>query len=144
MIVPKFDAQRAQEVFVAALELPDLNERDRLLDRECGDDSELRRRVEALLDAHGQPDSFLDQSSSEFRPTIDSASPANSQQDNVAETLDSAAAGVDSNENRDLPETKGSHPNANLATTRQSSPRTGSWSCPRGRSGAAGSMWARP
>ncbi len=47
-----FDAQRAQEIFAAASELNDVSERAELLDRECGGDAELRRRVEILLAAH--------------------------------------------------------------------------------------------
>ncbi len=47
-----FDAQRAQEIFVAASELIDVSERAAILDRECGGDAELRRRVEILLAAH--------------------------------------------------------------------------------------------
>src|SRR5258708_17858650 len=46
------DAQRAQAIFAAAIELTDVSERAALLDRECGGDAELRRRVELLLAAH--------------------------------------------------------------------------------------------
>src|SRR5262249_27866468 len=52
------DKQRVQSVFRAAVEADD---RATVLDRECGDDAELRQRVEALLEAHDAPGSFLDQ-----------------------------------------------------------------------------------
>src|SRR6516164_3202758 len=45
------DFQRVQGVFQAVAELPTA-ERAAALERECGDDAELRRRVEALLKAH--------------------------------------------------------------------------------------------
>jgi serine/threonine protein kinase/tetratricopeptide (TPR) repeat protein len=45
------DFQRVQAIFQAVAELP-LAERTAVLDRECGGDAELRRRVEALLRAH--------------------------------------------------------------------------------------------
>src|SRR5262249_34336649 len=54
------DPQRVQAVFVAALEQP-AADRPALLDRECGADSELRRRVEALLKAHDAPGSRLEE-----------------------------------------------------------------------------------
>src|SRR5258708_4539459 len=47
-----FDAQRAQAIFAAAIELTDASQRAALLDRECGGDVELRQRVEILLAAH--------------------------------------------------------------------------------------------
>ena len=50
------DASHA--VFLAAVEQAD---RAAFLDRECGDDVELRRRVEALLKANDEPASYLDQ-----------------------------------------------------------------------------------
>ncbi len=45
------DFQRVQGVFQAVAELPPA-QRAAVLERECGDDVELRRRVEALLQAH--------------------------------------------------------------------------------------------
>jgi eukaryotic-like serine/threonine-protein kinase len=55
------DPERVQAVFLAAIEQHDLAHRATFVDRECGDDSALRNRVEALLRAHDQPDSLLDQ-----------------------------------------------------------------------------------
>ena len=48
------DPQRVQEVFLAAASCHDPADRAAILDRECLADSELRRRVEALLEAHDQ------------------------------------------------------------------------------------------
>src|SRR5215467_13245069 len=45
------DLQRVQGVFQAVAELPP-TERAAVLERECGDDAELRRCAEALLQAH--------------------------------------------------------------------------------------------
>jgi serine/threonine protein kinase/tetratricopeptide (TPR) repeat protein len=46
------DAARAKSLFLAASDLADPAERAAFLDRECGDDAELRGRVEALLRAN--------------------------------------------------------------------------------------------
>jgi serine/threonine protein kinase len=61
------DPQRIQSVFLAAVEATDPAARAALLNRECGEDVELRQRVEALLLAHEQSGSFLD------RPAVESA-----------------------------------------------------------------------
>jgi serine/threonine protein kinase len=58
------DAKRVQAVFLAAASV-DPAARAALLDRECVNDRELRRRVEALLRAHDEPDSMLDKSPGE-------------------------------------------------------------------------------
>src|SRR5271165_2003118 len=55
------DPVRVQAVFLSAVECHEPAARDVVLERECSTDAELRRRVEALLRAHDQPDSFLDQ-----------------------------------------------------------------------------------
>lgn len=54
------DPGRVQAVFLAAVEHETLSDRTVALDRECANDEELRRRVEALLIAHDKPDSLLD------------------------------------------------------------------------------------
>jgi hypothetical protein len=54
------DPNRVQSVFLAAVAEPDVSARAALVDRECGADAELRRRVEALLKANDEPDHFLD------------------------------------------------------------------------------------
>ncbi len=55
------DPQRVQAVFLSAVACRDPAERATVLDRECSTDLELRQRVEALLLAHDQPESLLDQ-----------------------------------------------------------------------------------
>jgi len=55
------DPNRVQAVFLSAVECHEPAARAALLERECSTDAELRRRVEALLLAHDQPDSSLDQ-----------------------------------------------------------------------------------
>ena len=67
-------ATRVQTIFLAAVELPP-DERAALLDRECGEDTQLRDRVWALLKAHDDPGSFLEVHSSgaEVLPTVDQA-----------------------------------------------------------------------
>ncbi|HEX5272450.1 MAG TPA: serine/threonine-protein kinase, partial [Gemmataceae bacterium] len=47
------------EIFCDALELASAAERAAFLDRACGGDAGLRRRVERLLEAHAEADSFL-------------------------------------------------------------------------------------
>jgi serine/threonine protein kinase/WD40 repeat protein len=54
------DAKRVQTVFLAAVEPGDPAQQAAFLDRECASDPELRRRVEALLQAHRDPASVLD------------------------------------------------------------------------------------
>jgi serine/threonine protein kinase len=54
------DPQLIQSAFLAAIEAADPAARAALLARECGDDAELRRRVEVLLQAHDRSGSFLD------------------------------------------------------------------------------------
>src|SRR5262249_51120686 len=49
-----------RDIFTAARQMTDPAARSAYLDEACGGDSALRGRVEALLRAHGQPDSLLD------------------------------------------------------------------------------------
>ncbi len=64
--------QRAQALFLAALELTEPEARREMLDRECGNDSALRQRVEALLGAHDAAGGFGDDPSRpRFEATID-------------------------------------------------------------------------
>jgi serine/threonine protein kinase len=53
------DPQRVQAIFLTVVESPD-EQREALLDRECDCDSDLRKRVEALLKAHDEPGSLID------------------------------------------------------------------------------------
>ena len=50
----------AESIFFAALEKQDPAERAAYLDEACHGDSDLRRRVERLLEAHPQVGSFLE------------------------------------------------------------------------------------
>ncbi|HEX4592125.1 MAG TPA: serine/threonine-protein kinase [Gemmataceae bacterium] len=52
------DPKRVKELFLAVSDTP-AAERAGVLDRECAGDAELRQRVEALLAAHEEPNSFL-------------------------------------------------------------------------------------
>ena len=54
------DPRRVKELFLAALDLPEPADRPAFLDRECGDDGELRHRLDDLLAAHDQPASELE------------------------------------------------------------------------------------
>ena len=49
-----------RDIFTAAREMTDAVARSAYLDGACGGDTGLRARVEALLRAHEQPDSLLD------------------------------------------------------------------------------------
>ncbi|MFN7730540.1 MAG: serine/threonine-protein kinase [Pirellula sp.] len=68
------DSKRIQEIF---LQLVELAPQDRIaaLDRECGSDFTLRKRIAALLQAHDQADRSLDQHSESLAATLDSAAP---------------------------------------------------------------------
>jgi serine/threonine protein kinase/tetratricopeptide (TPR) repeat protein len=60
---PATDKMKA--VFLAALDKATPVERAAFLDEACADDADLRRRVEALLQAHDQPDRLLDRPAAE-------------------------------------------------------------------------------
>jgi eukaryotic-like serine/threonine-protein kinase len=53
------EPRRVKDLFVAALDMADANERAEMLDRECGGDAELRQRVTDLLAAHDAPHAAL-------------------------------------------------------------------------------------
>ncbi len=55
-----FDPRRVKALFNAALDLPDPTDRPAFVDRECGDDRELRRRLDDLLAAYDQPADALE------------------------------------------------------------------------------------
>jgi hypothetical protein len=57
------DPERVQAVFLAAVDYLKPTDRAAVLDRECSVDMELRRRVEALLRAHDQLNSILNDGS---------------------------------------------------------------------------------
>jgi eukaryotic-like serine/threonine-protein kinase len=54
------DPRRVKDLFAATLDLPDPAARDAFLDRECGGDPDLRRRLDILLRAHDHPESVLE------------------------------------------------------------------------------------
>ena len=54
------DVSRVEEVFLAAIDQPDPDQRAKYLDGACGDDADLRRRVETLLAAQPHADGFLE------------------------------------------------------------------------------------
>ena len=54
------DPRRVKALFNAALDLPDPADRPAFLDRECGDDQELRQRLDELLAAYDQPAGALE------------------------------------------------------------------------------------
>jgi eukaryotic-like serine/threonine-protein kinase len=58
-------------IFCDALELASPAERSAYLDMACADDPELRRRVERLLEAHSEANSFLDASPAVVATTCD-------------------------------------------------------------------------
>jgi serine/threonine protein kinase/WD40 repeat protein len=60
-------------IFAAALEKPNAAEQAAYLTRACAGDARLRRRVEALLRAHAEPDEILDRP---LTPTVDETPPA--------------------------------------------------------------------
>ena len=55
------DPIRVQTVFLGAVNRVDADARKVYLEQACGEDGELRDRVEALLRAHDSPDSILDE-----------------------------------------------------------------------------------
>lgn len=56
----KDDSDREMALFTEALKLSP-REREAFLERSCGSDAELRRKVEALLKAHGRLGNFLEE-----------------------------------------------------------------------------------
>ena len=61
---------RANEIFLAAVELADADQRRALLDKLCGGDTELRAQVDSLLSASNDAGDFLEQPVVELAPTI--------------------------------------------------------------------------
>jgi hypothetical protein len=56
----KGDSEREIAIFTEALKLSS-RQRDAFLQRSCGSEKELRRKVEALLEAHGRLGNFLEE-----------------------------------------------------------------------------------
>jgi serine/threonine protein kinase len=68
------DAERIQAVFRTALDAADPVQQAAILDRECGADTDMRQRVEALLKAHQESAPILGQASSTASEDAPSAS----------------------------------------------------------------------
>jgi serine/threonine protein kinase/tetratricopeptide (TPR) repeat protein len=68
------DPERVQAIFLEAAEQESAAGRAALLDRQCGGDAELRRRVETLLRAHDAPGAFLESPAADPAETIDEPS----------------------------------------------------------------------
>src|SRR6266404_6837889 len=54
------DFKRVKDIFLAAVEKADPDQREAFLHEACGGDESLREQVEALLRRHGQAGSFLE------------------------------------------------------------------------------------
>ena len=78
------DPQRVQNIFLQIVELSPA-ERPAVLDRECGSDVGLRQRIEALLKAHEESDSLLDQPSDRFGATVVSGAAHNAPADMIGQ-----------------------------------------------------------
>ena len=62
-----------ETIFGEALEISSAHERASFLDRACGGDGDLRRQVEALLDAHFRAGQFLESPAPNPKMTVDPA-----------------------------------------------------------------------
>jgi hypothetical protein len=51
--------QSMEEIFLAALELPDAGRRKEFLDRECGGSTALRDEMERLLSVHAEAERYF-------------------------------------------------------------------------------------
>ena len=61
---------RVEDIFTAALAINTPDDRDAFLDRQCGEDTDLRQQVEEMLIAHAEMGSFLGVTSNAPLPTI--------------------------------------------------------------------------
>ena len=64
-------SNRQKDIFLKALDLSSPGERTAFLVQACGSNESLRRHVEAMLEAHATPDSFLEKPAAAMGPTID-------------------------------------------------------------------------
>jgi len=65
------DKPGIDEIFFGALDMPTIEERSAYLDDACGTDAQLRERVERLLRAQPNVESFLESPAPELSPTLD-------------------------------------------------------------------------
>jgi serine/threonine protein kinase len=68
---------QAKEVFLQAIDIKDHAEREAFVNDMCGEDSGLRRKIQALLAANEDPESFLDQPAARFDVTATAFGKAN-------------------------------------------------------------------
>jgi eukaryotic-like serine/threonine-protein kinase len=66
-------SNRKKDIFLKALDLSSPDERTAFVAKECGSDDSLRLQVEAMLQAHAAPDSFLEKPAAALELTIDAA-----------------------------------------------------------------------
>ena len=60
-----------ESIFQSAIEISDRAERETFLLEHCGGDSEMKHRVEALLEAHDNVDSLFQLRETTLAPTMD-------------------------------------------------------------------------
>src|SRR6516164_10824079 len=60
-----------RDLFIAALKIPEPAERSAWLDRECGGDAALRKRIDVLLQAFDKAGSLLENPVVDIGPTVD-------------------------------------------------------------------------
>jgi serine/threonine protein kinase len=68
-----FQRATAKDIFLKAIEISSPEQRSAFLDEACAGNDELRRRVEALIEAHESPRSLLDRAAVESSTTDDFA-----------------------------------------------------------------------
>ncbi len=85
------DFHRVKEIFLAAAERTEPQEREACLRQECQGDSELRRRVESLLRRHEQGGAFLDRPAFE-PPAIPGSQPSDLHEQEADPCQESAGA----------------------------------------------------
>ncbi len=76
------DPRRVKSLFNSAIDRPDPTDRSSFLDRECGTDLELRRRLDELLAAHERPASVLE------RPLAENLEETTAREDDQGYTAD--------------------------------------------------------
>ena len=59
----------AKDIFLKAIEIDSSEERRAFVDQACDGNTKMRRRVEALLAAHDDPDSYLERPAARFDVT---------------------------------------------------------------------------
>jgi serine/threonine protein kinase len=81
-------ANREREIFLAVLEQESARAQAAFLEKACAGDRDLRRRVEALLRAHGEPDRLLDQPAIALDTRVVGAADQGTLADGLPEGLD--------------------------------------------------------